>query len=208
MAADESMMWSESADPSQVSALGRKPSSQVSCSKGESQRIARIGRDLLSDTVHQLRAPEGTILLEVACSTDSVLTNMMHEISGQSGSAQRLSIWNGYDLTTNSGLKSILDKIDSLKPEHVWLSPDCGPYSIMQNVNQRSPEQCEALAEKRRDALKQYTACAVLLPKGNPLYLGTLSNLSGLETSGSSKALCYARGPVCHRQGLSSRFEK
>ena len=162
MAVDESMMWSESADPSQVSALGRKPSSQVSCSKGESQRIARIGRDLLSDTVHQLRAPEGTILLEVACSTDSVLTNMMHEISGQSGSAQRLSIWNGYDLTTNSGLKSILDKIDSLKPEHVWLSPDCGPYSIMQNVNQRSPEQCEALAEKRRDALKQYTACAVI----------------------------------------------
>ena len=92
------------------------------------------------------------------CSTDSILTTMMHELSGHSGSAHRLSIWNGYDLTTNSGLKAVFDKIDVLRPEHVWLSPDCGPYSIMQNVNQRTPEQCEALAEKRRDALKQYTA--------------------------------------------------
>jgi len=65
-------------------------------------------------------------------------------------------------LTTNSGLKAVFDKIDVLRPEHVWLSPDCGPYSIMQNVNQRTPEQCEALAEKRRDALKQYTACSVI----------------------------------------------
>ena len=82
------------------------------------------------------------------CSTDSILTTMMHELSGHSGSAHRLSIWNGYDLTTNSGLKAVFDKIDVLRPEHVWLSPDCGPYSIMQNVNQRTPEQCEALAEK------------------------------------------------------------
>lgn len=160
--ADDGALWSESADPSLVPALGRKPSSQVSCPKGETQRISRISRDLIADTVHELRAPESTILLEVACSTDSVLTTMMHELTGQSGSAHRLSIWNGFDLTTNSGLKAVLDKIDVLRREHVWLSPDCGPYSIMQNVNQRSPEQCEALAEKRRDALKQYTACSVI----------------------------------------------
>ena len=86
----------------------------------------------------------------------------MCEVTGNVGAAHRLSIWNGFDLTTNDGLKGILQSIDRLKPERVWLSPECGPYSVMQNINQWSPEQKEKLAEKRRVALKQYTACAII----------------------------------------------
>ena len=49
-----------------------------------------------------------------------------------------------------------------VQPLFVWLSPVCGPYSIMQNINQRSEAQRAELAEKRREALKQYVGCAII----------------------------------------------
>lgn len=109
-----------------------------------------------------LRSTEQTVLVEVACSQDSVLSHTMRQLTGRENSSKRLSIWNQYDLTVGAGVKSILDEIDQSRPQHVWLSPDCGPYSPMQNINQRSPEQVQALQEKRRYALKQYVGCAII----------------------------------------------
>ena len=61
-----------------------------------------------------------------------------------------------------AGIHGAVQEITTLKPKHVWLSPVCGPYSVMQNINQRTPEQREALAEKRREALKQYVGCCLI----------------------------------------------
>ena len=80
----------------------------------------------------------------------------MAKMTGDSNSVQRLSFWNGFDLTKNEGVRAVMSKIDSCKPMHVWLSLECGPFSQMQNVNQRTPQQVEELKRKRENCMRQY----------------------------------------------------
>ena len=58
-----------------------------------------------------------------------------------------------FDLSRPSGCQLAMDRLRHLKPKRLWLSPECGPYSIMQNANQRSPQQAEALRKKRETCL-------------------------------------------------------
>ena len=44
------------------------------------------------------------------------------------GSALRCSIWNGYDLTSDSGVTKLKKLIREVRPVHIWVSCDCGPY--------------------------------------------------------------------------------
>ena len=103
-----------------------------------------------------------TLLLEVACSHDSILSTTMCEETKREDAAVRCSLWNDYDLSTGDGVKRVLQRIELLQPRHVWMSPECGPYSIMQNINQRNETQREELARKRKYALKQYVGCCLL----------------------------------------------
>lgn len=101
-------------------------------------------------------------LLEIACSEESVLTAEMRRLIGSEKAAERLSLWNGCDLSTNAGIRKAVEVIDLRRPKNIWISTICGPYSIMQNANQRTPQQCEDLDAKRRDALKQYVGCCII----------------------------------------------
>ena len=129
----------------------------------DAKRLEQSSRSAVPQLVRDLVGQNRMYLLEVACSPDSILTSVMQETTASEGSAMRLSVWNQHDLTTNAGIHAVLDKIDLRNPEHVWVSPDCGPYSVMQNINQRTDEQKESLQAKRREALKQYVGCAVIV---------------------------------------------
>lgn len=59
-------------------------------------------------------------LLEVACSERSVLTQEACRCFGEH-SAQRCSIWNGYDLTTAEGVRRLKQLVVQLRPRHVWI---------------------------------------------------------------------------------------
>ena len=127
--------------------------------------------------------------LEVACSPTSALTEIMHKITKDESSARRCSLFNGYDLGTNDGIHKVIQDIDQFHPEHVWLSPVCGPFSAMQNVNQRTDLQKQNLSEKRREALKQYVGwfdLQLLCSKGYPCHLGMVSELPGLASPHAS----------------------
>ena len=117
---------------------------------------------MLHEVIDQWVPPDKTILMEVACGPDSLLSSMMQEITGRKHTAQRFALWNQHDLRNSDGVKSVLTSIDRLEPSHVWLAPECGPYSVMQNINQRTDQQIENLELKRRDALKQYVGCAII----------------------------------------------
>ena len=134
----------------------------TSLKPGEARHLESQAQQLLPQLYQSLTSEPKVRLIEVACSPDSVLSQVMQDVTKSPQAAMRLSIWNQHDLCTGSGVKSILDKIDHHDPSHVWLAPECGPYSIMQNINQRNPEQKEALAAKGRLALKQYVGCAVI----------------------------------------------
>ena len=150
-------------EPSQSTVEREQAAHLVSLKKGHARDLSSTVDRMLPDTLQSLVLPDRTVLLEVACSEDSILTKTMQDLTGRQKSAQRLSIWNHYDLSTDNGVRSVLDRIDKEKPMHVWLSMECGPYSIMQNANQRNVQQKENLEAKRREVLKQYVGGAVIM---------------------------------------------
>lgn len=92
-------------------------------------------------------------LMEVACAPDSALTS---EALAQGLSAERVSLFNGHDLTTPEGLRKTLKRITECRPQNVWISTECGAFSPMQNLNQRTEQQREDLKDKQRVARKQH----------------------------------------------------
>ena len=145
-----------------VSETMEQANSVKQLSKGMNRHLSQKTDSLLPDTIQSLALHERCVLLENACSQESLLSSTMHTITGSEKSAQRLSIWNHFDLSKNDGVRSILDRIDRERPYHIWLSMECSPYSVMQNINQRSPEQKAQLEQKRREVLKQYVGGAII----------------------------------------------
>ena len=129
-----------------------------------SEQMARFlekqGEDLGPRVFQGLLEKKGTWLLEVACSPESRLSAEVQRQAGYESAAIRCSHWNGCDIGTGEGVKQVILQIDHLEPNSVWISPECGPYSPLQAINQRTPEQRQELEEKRRIALKQYVGAA------------------------------------------------
>lgn len=119
-------------------------------------------RNMAPSVFQDLVKKKKTWLVEVACSPESRLSTEVQNQAGYEEAAVRCSQWNNFDLETGEGVKGVLQVIDSLEPEHVWLSPVCGPYSPLQAINQRTPEQVHELAEKRKRALKQYIGASCI----------------------------------------------
>ena len=107
----------------------------------ESRQLSRKVDRMLHEVIEDWVPKDKTILMEVACGPDSLLSSTMQEITGCKHTAQRFALWNQHDLRSSDGVKSVLTAIDRLEPDHVWLAPECGPYSMMQNINQRNDKQ-------------------------------------------------------------------
>ena len=155
----------------------------------KSRQLGQQAESLLSNSFDALVSDGRLKLLEVACSPTSVLSEATHKITKDESSARRCSLFNGYDLGTNDGIHKVIQDIDQFHPEHVWLSPVCGPFSAMQNVNQRTDLQKQNLSEKRREALMQYVGwfdLQLLCSKGYPCHLGMVSELPGLASPHAS----------------------
>ena len=104
-----------------------------------------------------------TVLMEVACSETSLLSSQIQEMRQDPSAALRCSFWNGCDLSTDSGVRLILKQLDLEQPAHVWLSPPCGPYSPLQNVNSRTETQRQELAAKREEAMRMYVGSCIII---------------------------------------------
>ena len=102
------------------------------------------------------------LLFEIACSPDSVLTKTVQDTTGDVESARRLSYFSGFDLSSGSGVRQVLQEICRWKPVHVWLSLECGPFSRMQHLNRRAEQQRRDLEAKRTAVLKQYVGGLVV----------------------------------------------
>ena len=104
-----------------------------------------------------------TAFMEVACSPNSILSTTVQQVTRDPQAAVRCSKWNGCDVSTNNGIRLILQRFDLEDPSMVWLSPPCGPYSPLQNANARNDRQRADLQEKRREALKIYIGVCVIV---------------------------------------------
>ena len=122
----------------------------------EARHIEFLGERATPEAFQALVTFGRPLLFELACGPESVLTKSMHQLTGDESSAQRLSFWNGFDFSTSLGVRSAIKKIDKEKPLAVWMSFECGPFSKMQNVNQRNEKQIEELKLKRANCMRQY----------------------------------------------------
>ena len=110
-----------------------------------------------------LASHQRPLLMEVACERESLLAKAVQEATQNTQAAMRCSLFNNHDLGTDAGVKLVLEQIEAENPSHVWMSPPCGPYSPLQRTNQRSEQQKQELARKRKEALKVYVGCSVIM---------------------------------------------
>ena len=84
--------------------------------------------------------------MEVCCPEASSLSA---EVLRLGGSAVRLGLHNGHDLSTYQGYLRSKEMMMHTKPRHMWVSTPCALDSPLQNLKQKIAEQGQALAAKR-----------------------------------------------------------
>ena len=90
-------------------------------------------------------------LMEVCCKATSTLTETINK---RGGIAFRVGIQNKMDMTTLTGKTRAKEFARIVKPRVLWLSPPCGPYSPIQNINMRDEEQCHNLNAEASEVSK------------------------------------------------------
>ena len=96
--------------------------------------------------VWELVAGSQLDLLEVCAPWDSPLSRAVRE---EGGGAMSIGVHNGFDLTTRLGFKRAVKLLRKTRPRYMHISPPCDPWSPLQNLNQRTVQQRETLAQKR-----------------------------------------------------------
>ena len=123
------------------------------------QLIQQYERELESHLTHVQPMGPPCHLLEVFCSQQSPLTHQMQQLGR---SAYRFGRSEG-DLETVSGRAKLFSAMARHRPKHIWVSPDCGPWSSWSNLNaSRSLEAHDAYQNTRKKLLYQIALCIVL----------------------------------------------
>ena len=173
---DECDLWDPSSEPSKFSFSKAK------------ELANQYEHDLLA-CLKDMTKHNRVRLVEVACDEQSRLSVECERLYGK-GSAMRLSWWNGGNLETQKGRDWIISMIQEVKPDLVWISPECGPYSPMQRLNQRTPQQREALEEKRQHARLQYEGAAKVIRAAWKLGIHSMLEMSE-RCEGWSQDWCH-----------------
>ena len=92
---------------------------------------------LAPEIFQALTGHDRVCLMECACEPDSLLSSAVQAQQKDERAATRCSLFNGCDLSRDEGVRLIMRRIDLERPQHVWLSPPCGPFSPLQRTNQR-----------------------------------------------------------------------
>jgi len=114
----------------------------------------------LTQTVKITQASSKKIdLLEVFCSSESMLTSQVHQLGGQ---AKRFGYDQG-DLMHTEGRRELFAMVIRHRPRHIWMSPTCGPWSKWSAFNsQRSLQAWDQNQSDRLLMLTQIALCLVL----------------------------------------------
>ena len=140
------------------SSAAPEPTEPLPPSKGKwlAQENERWHKELRTDIAMLVHNKEEHMdLLEVFCEPTSQLTTSAR------GAGLKAERWSkeDFDLSRPAGCQAAMKRLRELRPKRLWLSPPCGPFSVMQNVNQRTPEQIKALTKKREHGFRMWQSC-------------------------------------------------
>ena len=128
----------------------------------EAQTLEEESWSCVPKLFEDLKGSRRPLLMEVCCTPESILSEVVQKLEGHSGAAVRCSLFNGCDLSQGSGVKLVLERIRLERPRNVWISPPCDPFSPLQHLNSRTEEQRRELEEKRQHAQKVYVGASVI----------------------------------------------
>ena len=131
-------------------------------SLSESQGLEEQSWAVIPRLFEDLKGSSRPLLMEVCCTPNSILTEVVRSSEGREDAAVRCSLFNGCDLSKGSGVRLVLERIDLERPRNVWISPPCDPYSPLQHLNERTESQRRELEEKRKHAQKLYVGASVV----------------------------------------------
>ena len=96
------------------------------------------------------------LVLEVYANPNSPLTEAIQALGYK---AMRFTKEDG-DLNTFSGRQKLWSIVEKFQPEHIWVAPECGPWSGWNHLNQhRSPQMFDMIEQKQIDQLPHAKLC-------------------------------------------------
>ena len=98
-------------------------------------------------------------LWEVCCGPASTLTEEVRRCAFQS---ERHSLHSGFDVENSKCVQDLIRRLPQGRPNKIWAAPQCTPWTYLQNVNQRTPDQIERLSRMRVRPRKQLRNLALL----------------------------------------------
>ena len=102
----------------------------------------------------------GITLLEVYADPNSRLREMVVKLGFK---AERFTKEDG-DLSTVEGQRKLLQLIHRLKPDHVWMAPECGPWGSWSRFNaNRSLTGYHKIQKSREESIKHLKLCNVVM---------------------------------------------
>ena len=131
-------------------------------SLGQARKLEEDSFNIVPQIFESLAAFDRTVLMEVSCPSDSLLSATIQSLAGSASAATRCAAWNKCDLGSAEGVQLIMQQLQLLKPRHVWLSPDCKAFSPAQNANQGSEAQREELKQQRQREIKTFLGAAAV----------------------------------------------
>ena len=119
--------------------------------------LNRLHQNLADKIFHidqelQLLQKKHLILWEICCSPNSTLTDEMQKNGFQS---RRWNYEAGFDLEKPACVQQAIEAIPTQRPSKLWASLRCTPWTSIQNINQRTPQQIENLRKMRLRSRKQ-----------------------------------------------------
>ena len=97
---------------------------------------------------------------EMCCSAHSSLTKAARRHNLQ---ARRITLATGWDLSKRSSVERGLQAVCHRKPRVVWCSPECKPWSAIQNLNNKIPGRAKRLQQMRKASICLVQNCVDIL---------------------------------------------
>ncbi len=119
--------------------------------------LSRLSESLKDAVFHidqQLQAlqQQHFLLWEICCSPSSTLTAEVHKNNLR---AKRWTLENGFDLEKPDCVSSALEAVQCERPSKLWAALKCTPWTSIQNLNQKTPQQVSNLRRMRLRSRKQ-----------------------------------------------------
>ena len=176
----------------------------TSSSEGSPIDVSQPSRGMFLETAYEMKLLQscrhhmpqnngkGIDLLEVYASPHSKLTE---EINTGGGTAKRFTKQDG-DLCTFGGQVKLLRWVFKLNPKHIWVAPECAPWSAWNKFNQMRGVQAFCRIQDQQNSSRDHLALSrIQYEKGRHFHIEN-PDQSGVWQQDEAEGICRRTKPA------------